>query len=253
MLRRILALMLCAALPAPALAQTHTIAQLGTAPLIGQVASTPQLQRDVQQQQALFEEAGMQLGLTPAQFIAFEQRIENGQVAYVTIPRHLDAMSWRTGNRVHVLRDVVIPAHTMGWEIDLAEGNQILGLFIPNKCGNLSLLRRPAVHIARVMTPRVQPTPFVLAAQYTPPPTQPPTAAPAPAPTPLPYAAASMSSQPASPARHVRAWPLLLLVPVIAMLVSHGHSSPGSFGPIPASPSLGPTPPPAGCTPTPPP
>ncbi len=170
MVRRLLALLMCVALPLPAAAQTHVIAQLGTAPLVGQVESTQQLQSDVAQQRAIFSAAGQSLGLTPAEFAQFQRRIANRQLSYVTIPRRLDAMSWRSGGRVHVLHDVLIPAHTMGWEVDLTEHSQIVALFIPNKCGNLSLIRRPAPLLARTMPATTH------AVTYAPPPTAPPAA-----------------------------------------------------------------------------
>lgn len=246
MKRKILALILSMALPLPAAAQTHVIAQLGTAPLIGQVASTGQLQHDMRAQRELFETAASQLGLTPMEFLSLEGRIDRGAVTYVTIPRHLDAMSWRTGDRVHVLHDVVIPANTMGWEVDLAESQSVLALFIPNKCGNLSLLRKPVVHVARAV--KVLPATIAVA-----------TPAPAPASTPLPppapvvVAAAPPMQVPLSnyaastgpvPSHHFRAWPLLLL-PIVAMFVAHGHSGPSAFAPPVTSAGSGP--PAAGC------
>lgn len=229
MKRRLLALLLCTALPLPAVAQTHVIAELGTAPLIGRVASTKQLQNDVRKQHAVFEAAGEGLGLTPAEFTQFEQRIAQRQLTYVVIPRHLDAMSWRSAGRVHVLHDVVIPAQTMGWEVDLREGDRILALFIPNKCGNLSLLRKPAPRLARVAPAHIavatpSPTPSA-APVVVPPPT------PAPAPTPAPYTKLSMSTG-SAPTHHFRAWPLLLL-PIIALFASHGHSGPVHAAPLP--------------------
>ena len=248
MMRKLLALLLCTALPMPAIAQTHVIAELGTAPLIGQVASTQQLQSDVSKQRAVFQAAGAGLGLTPAEFVQFSQRIADRQLSYVVIPRHLDAMSWRSGGRVHVLRDVVIPPHTMGWEVDLVEHDRIVALFIPNKCGNLSVLRKPAPHLART-------APVETAVAQAPSPAPAPTLAPAAAPpsapaTPAPYTTVAMST-PAAPAHHFRAWPLLLL-PIIALLASHGHSSPpvGTAPLIPAVPAA-PTPAPVAGCPTP--
>jgi hypothetical protein len=235
----------------PAAAQSHVIAQLGTAPLVGQVASTSQLQNDVRRQRAIFEEAGTGLGLTPAEFVQFEQRIADRQLSYVTIPRHLDAMSWRTGSRVHVLRDVIIPADTHGWEVDVVEHGQILALFIPNKCGNLSLLRRPAPALARApQAAPVQAVANVAPPTPTPAPATPPPAAPAPAaapvasPTPAPIAQLAAST---GPAHHPKLWPLLLL-PLIGFIASHGHSGPISLTPPIAGPVGAPTPaPPAGC------
>ena len=240
MKRKLLALLVCAALPIPALAQPHVIAELGTAPLIGQVASTQQLQSDVRAQRAVFEAAGRDLGLTSAEFAQFEQRIERRDLTYVVIPRHLDAMSWRSGGRVHVLHDVIVPAGTHGWEVDLREGSQILALFIPNRCGNLSLLRRPAPRLARApqvkalsQAPLPAPPPVALSTQA---PLAPPTPVPA-APTPAPYASLAMSTSPAPapPAHHFRAWPLLL-IPIVALFASHhGGTGPVVSGPLPAS------------------
>lgn len=237
MLKRLLALVLCTAMPLPALAQPHVVAELGTAPLIGQVASTSQLQQDVRDQSALFAAAGSDLGLSPHEYAAFQQRIATGQLTYVTIPRHLDAMSWRAGTQVRVLHDVIIPANTKGWEVDLTEPGQTVALFIPNKCGNLSLVRRPAPLVAGVTYVEKPLTPVVAEIAQ----------APVAVATPLPYANLGIAAPPAAK-HHVSAWPLLLLLPVAAMLISHGSSPPVSSSPIlPAAPAPGPTPPPAGC------
>lgn len=243
MLQRVLALMLCAALPLPALAQTHVIAELGTAPLIGQVASTAQLKHDVRNERSLFLAAGSGLGLTPAEFTAFEQQIAGGNLTYVTIPRKLDAMSWRSGTRVRVLHDVLIPANTKGWEVDIAEAGQTVALFIPNKCGNLSLVRRRVPMVARIAPVQEPPMPAVVdATQFAPPPAPLPAPLPEPVATPPPYADAAMSTP---PTHHTRLWPLLLLVPVVAMFASHGHSGPIGLTPVaPAAPA---PPPVAGC------
>lgn len=167
-------------------------------------------------------------------------------MTYVTIPRRLDAMSWRSGNRVHVLHDVLIPAKTMGWEVDLAEGGSVLAVFIPNKCGNLSLLRKPAVRVARAV--KVLPASIAYAAPApapaaTPVPTPAPTAIPTQAPMQVPLSNYAASTGPAAP-HHFRAWPLMFL-PIIAMFVSHGHAGPPAFAPAPVAP--GSNPPPAGC------
>lgn len=246
------ALLLAAAMPLPALAQPHVIAQLGTAPLIGQISSTPELQTDVTRQSRLFQTAGTKLGLTPAEYAQFESRISSRQLAYVTIPRHLDAMSWSSGGRVYVLHDVVIPAKTKGWEIDLQEGHQIVALFIPARCGNLSVLRKPMPAIAKAApAPRV-----AVEAAATAPPQSEQTPAPeampaavalpaAPAATPAPYQAAAV----ATPTHHARLWPLALLIPVIALLVSHhgGNAVPPIGTTTLTAPPSAPTPPPASC------
>lgn len=248
-LRPLLASLLVIALPLPAVAQPHTIAQLGTAPLIGEIASTPQLKDDVSRQRRLFETAGTKLGLSADEYAKFSARIAAGNLSYVTIPRHLDAMSWSSGGNVYVLRDVIIPRGTKGWEVDLQENDQIIALFVPARCGNLSILRRPRVHVAKA--------PVVRAIAYAPSPR--PTAAPvadvpafaapaAPQPTPAPYASVAQST----PVHHFRWWPLLL-IPIAAMLVNGHGSSPNSPAITTSNlPPPAPTPPPlVGCTPAP--
>ena len=247
--RAAFALLLTFALPLPAFAQPHVIAQLGTAPLIGQIASTSQLQTDVQRQRHLFEAAGGKLGLTPDEYARFEQRIASKQLTYVTLPRHLDAMSWSSGGSVYVLHDVVIPAGTKGWEIDLREDTGVVALFIPARCGNLSIVRKPLPAIAQTA-----PKPAVVEAAATAQPA--PTAAPAtqvvavpaaPAATPPPYQSAAAST---GPAHHVRWWPLLLIP--IAAFFFHGGSSPSTVPALTPVSSVAPTPQPvAGCTPPP--
>lgn len=254
-LRPLLACLLAIALPLPSAARPHVIAELGTAPLIGQISSTSQLKSDVSRERRLFATAGTKLGLSPKEYASFASRIAAGNLAYVTVPRHLDAMSWSSGGNVYVLRDVIVPAGTKGWEVDLQESDETVALFIPARCGNLSVVRRARPHIAKA--PAVK----AIAAVPTPTPVPSPVAAPAapafvapqaPQATPPPYASVAQST----PAHHFRWWPLLL-VPVAAMLISgHGGSAntPGittSALPPPPTP-VTPTPPPlVGCTPAP--
>lgn len=236
----------------PALAKPHVIAELGTAPLIGAIDSTSQLQADVSQQRRLFETAGTKLGLTPDEYAQFAARISDRRLAYVTIPRRLDAMTWSSGGRVYVLHDVVIPAQTKGWEIDLQEQHRIVALFIPARCGNLSVLRKPLPALAKAApAPRVA----VEAAATAPPqPEQTPAPAVMPAAVALPAAAAATPAPyttvaTATPAtHHARLWPLLL-IPIIALIASHhGGSSVPSVGTTTlTNPPGSATPPPASC------
>lgn len=250
--RIITALLLTLAIPMPALAQPHVIAELGTAPLIGQISSTSQLQADVTQQRRLFERAGTKLGLTPDEYAQFSARISSRRLAYVTIPRRLDAMTWSSGGRVYVLHDVVIPAHTKGWEIDLQEQHQIVALFIPARCGNLSVLRKPMPALAQAAPAKR----VAVEAAATAPPQPEQTPAPAvmpaavalpaaPAATPAPYTAVATAT-PAT--HHVRLWPLLL-IPIIALIAgSHGGSSIPPVGTTTlTNPPGAATPPPASC------
>ncbi len=151
--RTAISLVLSVTMPLAAIAKPHEIAQLGTAPLTGEIASTSQLQANVNRQRHLFEVAGTKLGLSPREFAQFAARIDAKQLTYVTIPRHLDAMSWSSGGRVYVLHDVIIPAQTKGWEIDLQEQDHVVALFVPARCGNLSILRRPLPAIAKAPAP----------------------------------------------------------------------------------------------------
>lgn len=255
-IRSLVALLLAAAIPAPAFARTHVIAELGTAPLIGQIDSTQQLQTDAVRNAHLFNAAGHRLGLTPSEYAQMQAQIGSKRLAYVTIPRHLDAMTWSSGGNVYVLHDVMIPAGTKGWEIDLRENHQVVALFIPAKCGNLSLLRRPLPAIAMAKS-----RPVAVEAAATAPPAAPIVAAApapayvppaAPAATPPPYQALAASTAPASApaasaAHHFRLWPLLAL-PLLALIAGHGSvsSAPTSFGSTLAAPVAGcPTPAPS--------
>jgi hypothetical protein len=247
-LRTIIALLLSVAIPLPAFAQPHTIAQLGTAPLVGEITSTPQLQADVARLHRVFASAGNKLGLTPDEYARFEARIASKELSYVTIPRHLDAMSWSSGGQVYVLHDVIIPAGTKGWEIDLTEGRSVLALFVPARCGNLSVVRRTLPAIAQAA-----PHPARVAAAATAPPA--PAPAPvvaipqAPAATPAPYESVATTT---GPVHHFRWWPLLI-IPIAAAFFHGGGSSTSTLPAVRSLPTtLSPTPAPlVGCTPPP--
>jgi hypothetical protein len=163
-------------------------------------------------------------------------------------------MSWSSGGNVYVLHDVVIPAGTKGWEVDLREGRHLVALFIPARCGNLSVVRRTLPALAQAPAPH----PAVVEAAATQPPAPVASAAPvvaapvvvAPAPpaaTPAPYQSVAASTGPAH--HHLGWWPLLL-IPVAALLL-HGGSTGGTAGPAIQTAPV-PTPAPiAGCTPAP--
>ncbi len=153
-LRSLVALIITTAIPVQTLAQPHVIAQLGNAPVIGRIDSTSQLQHDVAHYDATFRAAGDRIGLTPKEYAQFAQRIAARRVAYVTLPRHLDAMTWAGGGNVYALNDVIIPPDTKGWEVDLQEGHRVLALFVPARCGNLALLRRALPVVAQAAHPR---------------------------------------------------------------------------------------------------
>jgi hypothetical protein len=133
----------------PALAQPIEIATLGRAPLMGQSTNAAELQYNFKHNEALMRQAGMDIGLTSEQYEQFRLALEVGKPNWVTVPRHLDAMTWAADGRVHVLHDVIIPANQKGVEVDLHAGDKIIALFLPAKCGNLSVIRRTVPHVAQ--------------------------------------------------------------------------------------------------------
>lgn len=138
-------------------AKPVVISELGTFPLLGDSASTPDLRQHIAVRRTLFSTAGTELGLTKAEYAELSARIEGNKLAWVTVPRHLDAMTWSNAGRVYVIHDVTIPANTLGWEVDLREPDAILAVFIPARCGNLSLVRRALPIVAdRPSAPRIQ-------------------------------------------------------------------------------------------------
>jgi len=142
--------MLVALTGLPALAQPIEIATLGRAPLMGTSTSAAELQGNFKKNEALMRQAGMDIGLTSEQYEQFRLALEVGKPNWVTVPRHLDAMTWQAGGRVHVLHDVIIPANQKGVEVDLHSGDKVIALFLPAKCGNLSVIRRTVPHVATV-------------------------------------------------------------------------------------------------------
>jgi hypothetical protein len=218
---------------APALAKPTVIAELGTAPLLGTSTSTAEMRARVARNEGIVSAAALKLGLTPGEYAQFHAAIDQSRVAWVTIPRHLEAMSWQGGGKVYVLHNVIIPNGTHGWEVDIPSRNHVLALYMPAKCGNLSLLRKPAKLIVR----RVARPPVVATALIVPPPQTvvadaqvqaPPDDTPAPA----PVVAQSTFPPVAAPAHHSA----LFLAPLLFGLAALSGGS-GS-GPI-AGPPVG--------------
>lgn len=212
---------------APVLAHTTVIAELGSAPLLGTSASTAEMRERVARNEGIVSAAAFKLGLTTAEYAQFRTAIAESRVAWVTLPRHLDAMSWQSAEKVYVLRDVRIPAGTNGWEVDVRSQGKILSLYMPAKCGNLSLVRKAAPLVAhrppivtRVAALKVEPPaeavpPAVVAAA-------PPDDTPAPAPV-----VAQAEFPPAPVATHHSA---LFLAPLLFGLAALS----GGVGPSPA-------------------
>lgn len=136
-------------------AKTTVIAELGSAPLLGSITSTTEMRNEVALRGSVLADASQRLGVTASEYHRFRVAVANGDARWVTVPRHLDAMSWRSGRRVHVIRDVEIPAAVHGWQVDLDEGSRIVSLYMPARCGNLSLVVRPVRHVALLPKPLV--------------------------------------------------------------------------------------------------
>jgi hypothetical protein len=206
----------------PALAQPIEIATLGRAPLMGESTSAGELQSNFRKNEALMRRAGMGLGLTPEQYEQFRLALDVGKPNWVTVPRHLDAMTWAAGGEVHVLRDVIIPPNLKGLEVDLHSGDNIIALFLPAKCGNLSVIRRSLPHIAAV---RNFPVPHVAAVTAPAPPQRQTVAVAPPVEVPPLVAAVPPPPVPIAAVHHgFGLWPLAAVLPFLV----RGSSTPGS-------------------------
>jgi hypothetical protein len=138
-------------------AQEHVLPVLGTAPLLGRMSSAAELRERVQERSAMFDTAAEDLGLTSAETSQLVSQIMSGQVRWVRIPRHLDAMTWAWDGSVYMYRDVVIPQDEYGWETDIRVGSNVHELFIPAACGNLSLVEASAPQPVAYVPPPEQP------------------------------------------------------------------------------------------------
>ena len=170
----------------------------------------------------VYRDAATKIGLTSAEYVDFRTRVEDGRASYGVLPHHLDAMAGRhRSGQVYALRNVEVPAATMGWKVTLADGATV---WVPQRCGNLSMVRAPR-RVAAVPRKPFANTP---AYGYHPAPTPvvftPPVGSGNSVPVPAPVAA------PAAPAPIVAkgsALPFLgLLFPAIAgLLHGGGHTA----------------------------
>lgn len=173
---------LCLPIAARAESAPIVLDVLGHAPVLGQLRSTAELREKMHSDSSVFLQAARLIGLTNVQTDTLMHDIDAGNLRYVVVPRHLERMTWAGDGQAHVLNNVIIPANTHGWEIDIRDGRTLSEVFIPAACGNLSINHRrlPPPHREPVPTPR--PAPLV-----TPPPSPvvtpqplPPVAAPPP-------------------------------------------------------------------------
>ena len=222
MLLRCCALLVCVLLCAtPVMAHTTVIAELGTAPLLGTSTSTADLRARVAANDHVLWQAARKLGLSDAEYQQVRSAIGASHVAWVVVPRHLDGMTWRSGSAVYALHDVVIPAQTHGWEIDVAEPHAVAAVYMPAACGNLSLVRRAVPVVAH------RPAPPVVAAALPPAPVE--AAAPQDVVADAPVVADATEFPPApvaAAAHHFTLAPLLFgLAGIVGALASGGPAA----------------------------
>lgn len=216
MSRSVLAFLIAVALPATSIAAPRVLSQrqLTEGALLGQIASTAQLQREFLANAPLLATASRRLGLTKADFDAVRRAVGTRHARYVLIPRHLDGTSGQVGGVPFIDRDIIIPANVYGWEVDIAKPEEIVRVFVLTPCGNISYLRVPK--------------PFrVAAAHIVPPvPTPEPTATPEPVAEVVPTPEPLITSAPviASSTHHL-GWLPLLAIPLIFAFAGHGSSN----------------------------
>jgi len=90
----------------------------------------------------LFSKAAARIGLTPAEYREFQASLLDGNAMYVRLPRRLDAMSANHRGSVYAVKNAVVTQPGMSWRVALADGNVV---YVPQICGNISLLRHAAV------------------------------------------------------------------------------------------------------------
>lgn len=140
---------------APALARPTVIAELGSAPLLGTSTSTAELRSRVARNEGTLSAAALKAGLTSGEYAQFRAAINSQRLAWVIVPRHLDVMTWQANGTVYALHNVIVPARTHGWEVDIPHGHQVIAVYMPAKCGNLSVVRRAVPVVAQRPKPKV--------------------------------------------------------------------------------------------------
>ncbi|MBD5654650.1 MAG: hypothetical protein IAI50_05655 [Candidatus Eremiobacteraeota bacterium] len=95
----------------------------------------------------LFADAAKRIGLTPDEYREFRNSLLDGKAVYVRLPRRVDAMSGNRRGSVYAVHNAVMSQPVMGWRVQLADGNMV---YVPQACGNISLLRHAAIAAAPV-------------------------------------------------------------------------------------------------------
>lgn len=89
----------------------------------------------------LYNDAAKRIGLSAKEYDEFRGALLDGKAVYVKLPRRVDEMAGARRGHVYAIRNAVMTSSVMGWRVSLADGAIV---YVPQICGNLSLLR-PAV------------------------------------------------------------------------------------------------------------
>lgn len=164
---------LCAALVVicslfPAFGQADVAVNLHADRLLGQANSAVALNARVAQLGPRYDEAVRKAGLTSDEQQQLRDAIADRVMQFGPMPRRVDVMTAYKHGRVYTVRNAVMPAHTMGWYLVMNEDTVTRIVYIPQVCGNVSVITKRARRIARVLHARYTPTPPPVA--YIPPP-----------------------------------------------------------------------------------
>jgi hypothetical protein len=190
-------------------------------------ASAEEVWNATREHSKLFSEAAERIGLTPSEYKEFRAQLLDGKAVYVVLPRRLDAMSGSRHGSVYAVKNAYMNQSIMGWRVQLADGNQV---YVPQICGNISLLHHTAIAAAKHKTkyvaaayqqPKFTPTIATQPVDVTPPPEQP---------APLEVPATVAQAVPAAAASHPSAflWAIPAVIGGAIAGFSHGGSTPGA-------------------------
>lgn len=187
----------------------------------GRVRTAEEISYSMKQRPELWKRAARAIGLTPAEYGEVQHDLLFGNYTHRNLPRRLDAMSGDRRGSVYAVHNAVIRSQSAFWpagyRVVLGDGAQV---YIPDICGNLSVLRSPQ-RLAKLAPITHAPPHYRLAIASTP--IDQPVAVTAPD---VPAQPAIAQAVPATIAHAGCAWwcfaaPLLGIVPA----VDHGSSS----------------------------
>jgi hypothetical protein len=235
---------------APAAASERLVTDFSDGSLLGQIESTRALQQAFDDHETQLADAGAQIGLTPDQFRAVRVAVAAGRARYVELPQHIDAMTGEHDGHIFVVRNIRIPPRVFGWEVDLDEPGDVVKVYVPNRCGNISVVRERSQVLAAAPVYHVDSPPAGLA--YGP-------FAPGPSALPVPESSPDVAYAPSlsTPAEAVQAathhfafLPFLLGGLLVGFLSSGGHGTGVTIGAHPTPVPIvtpAPTPTPVSC------